>query len=71
MPYHLPDDDVIGNCIIKFSIPSDEKWATIIIGAISELGRAENWEEGTGTISIDEAIATATAIVESVGFQAC
>ncbi len=71
MPYHLPDDDVIGNCVIKFSIPSDEKWATVIIGAISELGRAENWEEGTGTISIDEAIETATLIVESVGFQAC
>jgi len=71
MPYHLPDDDVIGNCIIKFSIPTDPKWATVIIGAISELAIAENWEAGTGTITIDEAILVAIEIVDSVGFQAC
>jgi len=71
VPYHLPDDDVIGSCVIKFNIPSDERWATVIIGAISELALPENWEEGTGTLTIDEAIATAIEIIESVTFQAC
>jgi len=71
MPYLLPDESIIGNCKIKFEIPTDEKWVSIMVGAISQLAKAENWEEGTGLITVEEATETALAIVESVSFQAC
>lgn len=71
VPYHTPDDGTIGNCIIKFDIPTDTKWATVLIGAISELGRPELWEENTGTLTPDEAALVILEIIESVSFQAC
>lgn len=71
MPYHLPDDGSIGNCKIEFSIPTDQLWVAVIIGAISELAIAENWEAGTGTLTVDEAVTTALEILDSVSFRAC
>jgi len=52
-------------------IPTDDKWATIICGAISELAYAHTWEDGTGGLTVDEAIETALAILDTVRFQAC
>ncbi len=71
MPYHLPDESVVGSCVIKFDMPTDALWAAVIIGAISELAYPHNWEAGTGGITVDEAVATALEILESVSFQAC
>ena len=71
MPYHLPDVDTFGSCTITFDIPTDEKWVSVIMGAISELAMAENWEEGTGDLSVDEATQAAIEILDSVEFQAC
>jgi len=41
------------------------------MGAIAQLSVAENWEEGTGTLTVDEAVQAAIAIQESVFFQGC
>lgn len=71
MPYHLPDEQIIGSCVIKFDMPTDQKWTSLIIGAISELAIAENWEAGTGTLTVAEAVETALEILDSVEFQAC
>lgn len=71
VPYHLPDETEISNCTITFDLPSDDKWATIIIGAISELAREEIWEAGTGGITVAQAITTALAIRASVDFTGC
>jgi len=71
MPYHLPDESEIGSCVISFDIPTDEKWVSVLIGAISELALAENWEAGTGDLTVDEATQVAIEILDSVGFQAC
>ena len=71
MAYHLPDETEIGNCAITFDLPVDEKWATIVIGAISELAREEMWEADTGGITVAQAIETALAIRESVEFTGC
>lgn len=71
LPYHLPDESEIGNCAITFGLPLDEKWATIIIGAISELARPEMWEAGTGVLTVEEAMDTAIAIRRSVELQGC
>ena len=53
------------------TIPDDEVWITVLVGAISELTKVENWEEGTGTISPAQASETAIEILESIAFQAC
>lgn len=71
MPYHLPSDDIIGSCKIEFSIPSDQLWVAVIIGAISELAYAENWEVGSGDLTVAEAVTTALEILDSVSFTAC
>ncbi len=71
MPYHLPDDDEIGTCTITFDLPSDEKWATVIIGAISELAIEANWEPDTGDLTPAQAAQVAIDIIASVEFQAC
>lgn len=71
MPYRLPDETEIGNCTIKFDLPTDAKWASVIIGAISELARAEIWEAGTGGITVAQAIETALEIRDSVEFTGC
>jgi len=71
MPYHLPDESSIGSCTMLIDIPTDPKWATIITGAISELGYAYIWEEGTGTLTVDEARDVVLAILDTVRFQAC
>ncbi len=71
MPYHLPDKTIIGSCTIKFAIPNDPKWATVLMGAISELARLELWEAGTGGITAQQAIVTALEIRESVEFLGC
>ena len=71
VPYHLPDEVAIGSCTIRFSIPNDPKWATVLIGAISELARLELWEAGTGGITAQQAIVTALEIRESVEFSGC
>lgn len=71
VPYHLPDETEIENCTIEFKIPDDPKWATIILGAISELAREGIWEADTGGITVAQAIVTALEIRESVEFTGC
>lgn len=71
VPYVLPDETDIQNCSITFDLPDDDKWATVLIGAISELARAEIWEVGSGGISVAEAIETAILIRQSVTFIGC
>lgn len=71
VPYHLPDETEVGDCTIEFKIPLDPKWATVILGAISELAREEIWEADTGGITVAQAVVTALAIRESVEFTGC
>lgn len=71
MPYHLPDESTIGTCTMLLDIPTDDKWATIITGAISELAYAYIWEEGTGGLTVDEAREVVLEILETVRYQAC
>lgn len=71
MPYHLPDEKDLGSCVIKFSLPTDDKWATILIGAVAQLAREENWEPDTGGLTVAEALATAILIRQSVEFTGC
>lgn len=71
MPYLLPDDNVVGNCRIRFSIPDDPKWTAVIVGAIAQLAVASNWEDGTGILTPEQAAETALEIRESVVFTGC
>ncbi len=71
LPYRLPDQTEITDCTITFDMPTDDKWASVLVGAISELAREEIWEAGTGGISVADAITTAIAIRKSVSFGAC
>lgn len=68
VPYKLPDETAIIDCAITFDLPSDHKWAAVIIGAISELAREEIWEAESGGITVAQAVATAIAIRTSVSF---
>lgn len=71
VPYHLPDEKDIGDCVIKFSLPTDDKWAAILIGAVAQLARKDYWEPDTGGLTVAEAIETALAIRTSVEFVGC
>ena len=71
MPFHLPDEDSIVNCRMVIKIPNDEKWVSVIIGQLAQLAKPENWEAGTGVLTVDEAVEAAKEIVDLIDFQAC
>lgn len=71
VPYLLPDEKDLDNCSITFDLPNDIGWVTTVIGAISELARAEIWEPDSGGLTVNEAIDTAILIRQSVVILGC
>jgi len=70
MPYLLPDKiNRNANCRLRLVIPKDPKWVAVIMGALLTLTRPENWEEGTGDLSVSQAVNVATQIIDEVTFN--
>ena len=44
MPYLTPDSKPSATITVTFELPDSEEWLAVLLGAVLELTRVENWE---------------------------
>ena len=66
MPYITGDDPGTATVCYTLEVPDDPYFIAAVVGAISDLTEAENWEQITGELTADDAAALAETMFESL-----
>lgn len=63
MPYLTPKEDPLDTTCRQLQIPADTEWIGIIGGALTELLKLHNWEQSSGGITREQAVARIWAMM--------